>query len=652
MEMNNTHTEFNSIYPLKVLENTGLLSVFFYLILSALFPVVLNGQLQKIRVERVGPNQQLYTYEGMTNERGEIIIPAVYDYIWDFGLDTITLARRQVVSNPSESTFKYELVTSGGYQYLEFPENLLPSPPSEKIYRIFDTQKELYAYWDFKGKEITRFRYSDALDFTEGLAAVLDPYKGYWGYINTKGDFEIRATFDAAFPFSEGYSVVYDTDRFYYCDKKGLLNPIREQYSMIYPVKEGKSVVLRDSLYGIVDTNGLEILKPQYRFIDNFLNGRAVFMKDNKVGMLDAKGNVVIENRYEEIYRFDQEHYLIVLNGMMGLINLNGETTIPARYSEIGFFSEGLAPVKLAGKWGFVDHKGAEIIPCSFEKIESGFKDGKAIVRPADQWYLVHKSDTLILPSYEEILPFYGYSAAVRKNNLWGFINALGEETIEPQFTELIFSKGGLCFGGKINSKGMLRYALINVYGKQATDAKYSDIVRFTEGFAAVKDSLGWGFIDGNGIEISRPQYDEVRNFSAGRAAVRKNKQWAFINTKGIEAISMFQNFPDLSETLVQPASAKDSINAIREVFPLYLIEVVGDFEGSWASVEDLTLANDGSAALCMNKTGKINTQAECNPFQRYADAFIPDLEENKSISVLKLPGSTYKIDIQGKRID
>jgi hypothetical protein len=636
-------------YPFKVTLRKGSLSGFFLVIIAALLPTLLNAQLQKVRVERIGPNQQPYVYEGMANVRGEMVIPAVYDFIWDFGTDTITLARRQIQNDQSGSTFKYELVTSGGFQYLEFPENLIPSPPSEKIYRIYDVAKDLYGFWDFAGKEITRFRFSDALDFSEGLAAVLDPYKGYWGYINTKGETTIRNTFDAAFPFSEGHAVVYDTDRYYYCDRKGMLSPISGRYSMVYPVHEGKSIVLRDSLYGIIDTNGIEILKPQYRFIDNFSIGRAVFMKDNKLGMLDEKGNVVIENRFEEIYRFDQEHYLIVLNGMMGLISLTGETVIPARYSEIGFFSEGLAPVKLAGKWGFVDHTGTEIIPCTYETIESGFKDGHAVVRPADQWYMVNKTDTLLLPTYDEILPFYGYTAAVRKNNVWGFINTLGEETIEPQFTELIFSKGGLCFGGKINEKGTPKYALINVYGKQVTESKYTDIVRFTEGFAAVKDSLGWGFIDGNGIEIIRPQYNEVRNFSSGRAAVRKNRQWAFINGKGFETIPMFNTFPDLSESLVQPASSKDSVNAIREVFPLYMMEVVGDFEGSWAAVEDLTLANDGHIGLCMNKTGKINTQADCIPFQRYADRFVSELEANKAITVLKLPGATYKIDIQGK---
>ena len=652
MAMIFTRNDYILYYPFKVTQHQGSLYGFFILIFTAFLPALLNAQLQKIRVERIGPNQQPYVYEGMTNARGEVVIPAVYDFIWDFGSDTIALARRQIQNDQSESAFIYELITSGGFQYLEFPENLIPSPPSEKIYRIYDASKDLYGFWDFTGKEITRFRYSDALDFSEGLAAVLDPYKGYWGFINTKGEIEIRTTFDAAYPFSEGHAVVYDTDRFYYCDKKGMLSPISGRYSMIYPVNEGKSIVLRDSLYGIIDTNGIEILKPQYRFIDNFLNGRAVFMKDNKLGMLDEKGNVVIENRFEEIYRFDQEHYLIVLNGMMGLISLTGETVIPARYSEIGFFSEGLAPVKLAGKWGFVDHTGTEIIPCAYESVEAGFKDGKAIVRPADQWYLVNKSDTLVLPSYEEILPFYGYTAAVRKNNMWGFINILGEETIEPQFTELIFSKGGLCFGGKTSDNGVLKYALINVYGKQVTESKYIDIVRFTEGFAAVKDSLGWGFIDGNGIEIARPQYSEVRNFSSGRAAVRKNKNWAFINAKGIETIPMFNKFPDLSETLVQPATSKDSVNAIREVFPLYLMEVVGDFEGSWATVEDLTMANDGHIGLCINKTGKINVQTACIPFQRYADAFSSDLEANKALTILKLPGATLKIDIQGKIIE
>jgi hypothetical protein len=608
------------------------------------------AQRYKFQSERVGKNQQVYVYEGMKSADGRIIIPAVYDYIWEFGNDTLALARRQIAEARAnrDAEYQYELLTYNGFLFTEFASHLIPSPPQEGILRIYDNQKGAFGYLKTNGEEIAKAKFTEGRDFHEGLAAVLDPYKGYWGYLDRQGKMAIRATFDEAYSFSEGKAVINENGKFFFCDRNAMLQPIAGNYSRIFDLREGVAVVLKDTLYGLIDSTGNEIVKPRFQFLDNYENGISVFVENGQAGIIDKAGTIRIEARYDNVYRFDQNHYLIEQNNLIGLINLQGEVVIKPQYNQIGYFSEGLAPVLSGEKWGFVDSKGVEIIPCAYTNVIEGFSNGKAQVAQNDTWMLVHKGDTLNLPEYEEILPFYGYTAAFRKGNYWGFLNTFGEESIEAQYDELVFSKGGLCFGLK-SAGDVEKYALISPYGKEIAEAKYLDIVRFTEGRAAVKTEQGWGFIDENGTEIVRPQYDVVRNFSSGRAAVQKDGAWAFLSANGTEAIPMATGIPNLSEQETALNNFVDSLAAIREISPLFLVEVIGDFDGTFAAVEDLSLDNSGGNYLCLSKTGKISVTGNCSITERYADSFEPSREQNQAFKILRIPGRIKFINTEGQ---
>lgn len=610
-----------------------------------------QSELYKFQEEKAAEDGQVYIYEGLANAQGEIIVPADYEYIWQFNNDTITLARkRQAILDGRSIVLQYQLITKGGFLLYEFPFNLIPEPLSESTIRLFDTHSNKFGFISKSGERISKNRFQNARDFKEDLAAVMDSKNMQWGYINKKGKVEIPFQFEEAYSFSEGLAVVKKNGSFHFCSTTGILTPIQAKAEQVFDLREGFSIFNNDKGYGIIDKSGNIILDAQYAFIDNFDNGIAVFVQNNQAGILDNTGKILIEARYEEIFRFDQKHYLIQQNGLKGLISNTGETVIPASYSAIDYFGEGLAPVMKSGKWGFTDTKGEEIIPCQFAEYEGSFRDGKINVRMGDQWKIKHGQDTISLPQYDEVLPYYGYTAAFRKENLWGFLNMEGEESIEPKYAELIYNKGSLVFGKCPMADGSSKFALINAYGKEIIEPKYLEVVRFTEGFAAVKSEKGWGFINENGSEIVLPQYDEVRNFSSGRAAVRKGDNWGFISGTGHELIPMFTNMPDLSDAEIKPQTFTDSLNLIREVFPLYQTIVVGDFNGSIACVEDLMANNDSQSALVISKTGKILTQVNSDAYQRLADPFITENEMNSSFQIIKIPGNWITINNLGQR--
>jgi len=608
-------------------------------------------------MEKETPDGLVFSYEGFKNGKNEIIIPANYDFIWNFNQDSLTLARKRIwnpVNKTTELTF--QIISISGFLYFEFPPYLIPEPNKEGLFRCFNSKSNKWGFVDGFGNNVIKYKYLDASDFHDGLAAVKDETSSLYGYINKRGNFIIKPSFSEAYSFSENKAIVKSSassSTYAFLNKNGDIIPIKESYNKIYNLENGFSIVEKlkgDSIfYGFIDSTGKEMLVPNFQFIDNFENGTAVFLQNNEAGMLNTKGEVVIPARYDELYRFDQQHYLFQKNGLKGLINLEGKTIIPAQYSLIDYFSEGLCAVLKFNKWGFSDIAGNEVISCQYTEVKNRFFNGTVEVRTPDKWLIESKTDTILLPPYDEVLPFYGKAAAFRIGNLWGFLNDHGEESIEPKFNELVFNKGGDVFGRIPQEDGLSHWVLIGNNGEQLTSNVYNEIVRFTDGFAAVKNEKGWGFIDVNGLEIVAPKYDAVRNFSNGRAAVMKNDLWGFINTAGHEVIPIFNGNPSFEDEEVAP---NDTLFHIRESYPLYGMFVLGDFFDNCACIQDEFASDTQNGNLCINKIGKLQYNNDCKPFTKMADYFDPKVEMNTNLRIVRIPGKWLKIDKTGKAVE
>jgi hypothetical protein len=609
----------------------------------------LQTELYRFSREKNGPDGQVYLYTGMRNAAGQEIIPPLYDQIWDFEDDSLTLARK-LHWDPFQGAmiFVYQMITRSGFLFYEFPLHLEPVAKSKGILLCLNRKNMLYGYLDRNGNTLIRFRYSDAGVFKNGLAFAEHPGTLRKGYINTSGKWVIQPEFDQAFGFSEGQAVVRKGSKWFYISTSGKLTAISGNYQEIFDLKEGHSVVSiarRDTLlFGFINKNGQEILAPVYEFLDRFERGTAVFQEKGRTGMIDTTGNVLVPALYDELYRFDQRHYLFQLNGLKGLMSLQGKIVIPAKYSSIGYFREGLCAVNRSGKWGFADTSGNETIPCMYAEIEEGFNGGRARVRMGDKWWIASRGDTLGLPDYDEVLPYFGQIAPFRYRQHWGFLNNHGEESIEARYDELIFNKNGLIFARITLPDSTGAWSVISNTGNLLFEARYLDIVRSSEGIAAVKTKDGWGFINASGIPVCSPHYDEVRNFSEGRAAVKENGEWGFISESGTEVIPVYSRMPVFDDSTARTGG--DTLRKVRETFPLYKFELGGDFKNNCACVFDLNVQN--AISKCINRIGKIHDNQQCEPYIRMADQITEGEFSNPILQVVRLQGAWLEIDQTG----
>jgi hypothetical protein len=624
-----------------------------------------SQSLVKFNREFTGSDGLIYTLEGYKDADGRTVIPADYDFIWPFNDDTITIARKRIITdnylvNYYNPVFEHQLITAGGYLLHIFNPQQIPEPPADGTVRFYDKRRGRFGYIDITGRQIIRPRFQVAGDFSEGFAPVKRSLKSneYFSYINKQGREVIKNNFVEAFPFSNGVAVVRLDGKFHFLQTNGKLTRIEDDFDEIEDFSEGFAVASKLTAngmrFGVVNESGATIVKPEYDFIDKALEQTAVFLKDNKVGMLDLKtGKEVIPAKYDGLFRFDQLHYLFEENGLQGLMTLSGEVIVPAKYHSINFFSDGMAAVRLFDKWGFVNANGDEEIAPQYSEVIRPFNKGDALVRTLNKFLLISARDTLLLPQYEFVSDVFGKTISYIKDGKIGFLDLYGEELTAPIFDEVIINEGDVFFGKRTLENGTERWSLINSSGKIIVVDKYLEISRYSEGLAAVKTEKGWGFIDLNGAEICVPKYDIVRNFSKGMAAVNLNGYWGFINIMGIEVIPVYADIKDFSRFDDENDLLKrgDTLRFIRERFQLYGYEVIGDYDGQCFCVEDLTRDNFNDAPLCMNKSGKIRRSVGCSLFIKEAEEVDMSKALNTDFKTLTVKGKVTRINLKGEEI-
>lgn len=137
-------------------------------------------------------------------------------------------------------------------------------------------------YVDKTGKLIYAYQFSDARQFSEGLAAV-SPY-GQWGYMDHSGKMVIPAYFQKAGPFHQGLAPV------------AISNPKRDDRYNLGSTTD-------DLLYGYIDKRGNFVIPPMFFYAYPFSEGLAGVQVDlNKLPRLEEAQKLL------KRYLYQREH--------------------------------------------------------------------------------------------------------------------------------------------------------------------------------------------------------------------------------------------------------------------------------------------------------------------------------------------------------
>ena len=289
--------------------------------------------------------------------------------------------------------------------------------------------------------------------------------------------------------------------------------------------------VERDGKWGYIDRSGIVVIPAQFDAAFHFAEGLARVRRGDTTGFIDRHGTVIFTAPYEVVGDFseglavvsngerrDPHIGLVIEPGHWGYVDHAGHLVLLLRFSHADAFSEGLAAVQTASWSGFIDRQGDSVFAFPFQ-VSWGFHQGRALVRsPEGTVFLDRSGRILSAPAIDDYQAhsFTEGLAAVSVRGQWGYIDTSGAVRIAPRYLDGVeFSEGLAAVKDTIDPRRQQRCVLPG------------------DSLSSYVATLGYGFIDHTGRILIPPQYESAGPFHDGVAAVATCGRTSYITAAG-----------------------------------------------------------------------------------------------------------------------
>lgn len=335
----------------------------------------------------------------------------------------------------------------------------------------------------------------DQTDTSTEEEAYLSDYEApehKWGFIDDRGELVIEASFDDVGPFSEGLATVNLEGKWGYIDTRGeiIIDPA---YKSAWAFHEGFARVLPfegNDLF--ISPEGLSLSSDEWAAADDFSEGKARVRIGNTYGYIDTSGKVVIQPVYTRGWNY----------------------------------SKGTAVVEYQDHLGVIDHEGNYLLPPEFKKLKKVANNSIIIGQKNDSSFVYDLNGKLLDESTAVITDSDGDYISIRDGNTM-YLKKIGETETSTGYSNL-FYLNDYVWAGK-DGQG---YALLNQNGNPKTDARYSQLNKFSEGIAAYNKGDYWGYLDTAGVELTGPVFGLAWDYREGLARAAFKDGIAFIDKK------------------------------------------------------------------------------------------------------------------------
>lgn len=239
--------------------------------------------------------------------------------------------------------------------FLTFSQNLTPTK---------DVNGE-WGYKNDKGEWQVKPQYSEAYEFSEGLACVKAYIGGRYGYIDENGNVVIGFYYYMASKFNNGHAIVSKncpTDYYH-------VNLRNEMCHNFHVIDKNGDIVIEKTDYFVCEGYHNEWLKVCRIKGSSYYNEKAIF------GYINIDCNEVIPIRYQDIGDIKGNYFLAKKNDKYGVVNTNNTVLIPFIYDEICYADNDCFvcgnyvdyPKHKNMKFGVVDTTNKVIIPFKYD---------------------------------------------------------------------------------------------------------------------------------------------------------------------------------------------------------------------------------------------------------------------------------------------
>jgi len=201
-------------------------------------------------------------------------------------------------------------------------------------------------------------------------------------------------------------------------DRNG--TPIFEDFVVVRDDENGY-VARKDSLFGLINIEGDEILPFEYEDIISDRLGNIFVKKNGKWGMVNAMNQPLLPCNFDYIaYAWDESgkdtgNYIVVQNDKFGKISITGKEVFPCIYDGITTWVEYVDYghyIMIDNKMGLIDYNGNTLMPPLYERFAYLFGKKWAIVYEKDKVGLYDvNTNTILLPIEFDYLDVVGFNS-------------------------------------------------------------------------------------------------------------------------------------------------------------------------------------------------------------------------------------------------
>jgi hypothetical protein len=280
--------------------------------------------------------------------------------------------------------------------------------------------------------------------------------------------------------------------------------------------------------WGYADLFGQWVIEPIYTKVSPFVEGRAIVQRGTLSGVIDCEGNVVLQCKYEKLTNFREGKVWAMEKGLWGLIGPKGQIFQVPQYAEINPIAwSALAWVKKENVWGLFSEERNSFLCRPQYKMVQVMSLNASLVQ-TDQLYGVvnHVNCQYLLPlELTKVKKLAPHDIIFEEGGKWGVFNDIGKTILNPEYDTILLKTEELLEAKKGN-----RYGLFGLRGQAVLPVVYDSIGTFSDGFFLLKQGDRYGYCNRLGKVYIKPEYEAAKDFQNKQAVVKKGGKWGIID--------------------------------------------------------------------------------------------------------------------------
>jgi len=297
-------------------------------------------------------------------------------------------------------------------------------------------------------------------------------------------------------------------------------------------LKAGIAKTGSDALIEIYENSryAYDMNRTSYEYVSDAHGSTVQVMNDGLWGIAKVEGILMIPCQYEKTSTFSGDRAIVMKDGEIFAVDRdnNRVAKLKEKASDFGNFANECIPILIDGVWKRA-YSDLTLGTVEFQQIGM-YSEGCAAAQVDGKWGVINSSTNWIIPAeYDGVVldglgRSFAQGAAFVRSNGAVYLFADGRMIGDAYEDARPFSSEGYA---AVKRSG--KWGFIDTNGTLMIDFKFNDALSFGQHVAAVRLGELWGYIGISGTIVIEPVFLEAKSFSCGSAPVLTERGWQFI---------------------------------------------------------------------------------------------------------------------------